>query len=1188
MSINISYSSELMSNYVQAETVGPGHRFEALQTNDGHSLLFSISTDNILYLTEELLGEKTGWQQSDLSTILAADFPSNASVQAKMFTAGQNTANDTLEILLVLSVNDTDYLYFADSYNKEDSGNISMNWVQIPFDADTTSAASLVISSVYLMSTANYSLSIVDVKSATDGNIDRYYIDNQKKKSTKYWNLFGIPADYNANQAVQICGGRKAEDGVDGVYNLGLNAGVPTIIYQELYDEFGDGAGYISRLLLPNNVKPNAIASAPSINTLPTTKLQTKPVVATITTTYTDLYVTGDPTDSEDSGGLYFFAADNQHDQSTGVLLTKSPLFKEVTNLYAYKTSTKVVVWGLNRAQQVFYTQAPLAQISDPASWSYPLPLASGVEQISPYVNRVNGGNTYFAHTGTDELKKVFQDPNSSCWQKQDILLPTNPDIKAQKFDSYTTQIKVVDEFNNPIVDAEIDISSSYRVPVYINYHYYVLDTAPIPVKTDATGSIQIVQKVDGLQAACLQLQSSKLDGILLINPMNNATAKVTTLTTPESLSAATATDDKGNNPKPLVPTDTSEDDLNAAAASIQSLSDAYDSFLPSDANAEQIAFIVRPTPTLQLGVVSNIGDAMSDFADAVVVAAGDVFSMLEHATDYIIEIVEDTVQEVWNFVCTIGGKVLTFVVDTIEKVVGAIQAIFQAIKTLVKDLIQFMKFLFSWGDIQLTKDVFSNMVTILMQGTLDTAQTLKDDIDKVFQGLEDKISSWAGIDDAGPSLNDMSSSQDTSNMTSAPGDFLQYHFTNNAGNATYTSSDAANLTLPDGALDELSNTLKLNTDSDETIIQTLKNALKLFDEEIFKDDKYKTMSLTDLLKTSVGILADTLLQLAQDVVDALFNLVIKIADVAIGIITQPIRIPVVSDILEEFFGINTSFSWLDIIMLIGAVPATLGYKILKQEAPFSTDDNYTNPLLNAESMDDLERIIKGTSSKKSKTLSLSVVTGPTPIQETIFTLGRLFSSVSSAISAVFVIPSNTAGLGSVAVINAANTINNLLGVGLNILVNVFAQPVPIQNKFTNVLYYSFTSVLALEKIIFATAVIGYRHDKGLVRLVKDCDQIASVIIKGALGVTTVEHAIELVLNYEDNPAQSNLAFAQCGVDFCGIANSVIETALVFVPPTPSATIATAKAVGEVTDTVIYCGAGILQLVQSVYAAIED
>lgn len=1186
MSINISYSSELMSNYIQAETVGPGHTFQALQSQEGHSLLLSISTDNVLYLTKELVGEKTGWQQSDLSSVLYANFSNDATISVKTFAAGQNSANSTLEILLVLTVNNVDHLYFANSYDEEDDGNLVMNWMEIPFDADTTSAASLVISSVYLISTANYALSVVDIQNATDGNIDRYYIDNQKKKSDKFWNSFAIPGDYEGSQVIKICGGRKAQDGVDGVYNLGLNAEIPTIIYQELYDEFGDGTGFISRLQFPSNANPNAIASTPSASTPATTKLQTKPVVATITTTYTDLYTT------TDAGDLYFFAADNQHDGSIGLPLINNELFQEVTNLYAYTTDTKVVVWGLNRAQQVFYTQAPINEVTNPASWSYPLPIASGVEQISPYVNRINGGNTYFAHTGTNELKKVFQDPNSSCWQKQDILLPTNPNVKSQKFDSYTTQIKVVDEFNNPVVDAEVEISSSYRVPVYINYHYYVLDTTSISVKTDATGSIQIVQKVEGLQGACLQLQSSKLAGILDINPMNNAAGTITTLTTPESLSAATATDDKGNNPKPLVPTDTSEDDLNAAAASIQSLSDAYDSFLPSDTNAKQVAFVARPTPTLQLGVVSNIGDAMSDFADAVVVAAGDVFSMLEHAADYVIEIIEDAAQEVWNFVCTIGGKILTFVVDTIEKVVGAIQAIFQAIKTLVKDLIQFIKFLFSWGDIQLTKDVFSNMFTILMQGTLDSAQTLKDGIDEMFQGLEDKISSWADIGDAGPSLNDMSSSEDTSNMTSAPGDFLQYHFTNNAGNATYTSSDAANLTLPEGALDEVINTLKLNTGSnpeaDETIIETLKNALQLFNEEIFKDDKYKTMSLTDLLKTAVGILAETLLQLAQDVVDALLNLIIKIADVAIGIITQPIRIPVVSDILEEFFDTSISFSWLDIIMLIGAVPATLGYKILKQEAPFSSDDNYTNQLLNAKNMDDLERIIKGTSFKKSNTLSLSVVTEPTPIQGTIFILGRLFGSVSSAVSAVFVIPSNTVGLGSIAVIKAAKTINNLLGVGLNVLVNVFAQPVPIQNQFTNVLYYTVTSILTLEKIIFATAVIGYRHDAEVIDLVEGSDQIASLIIKAFLGLTTIEHIVELFSNYEDNPVQSNLAFAQCGVDFCGIANSVIETALVFVPPAPSATIATAKVASEIIDTGIYCAAGILQLVQSTYAAAED
>ncbi len=52
--MKIIHSSELMKNQRQAEIMSPGAAFQALQTYDGHSLFFSIGTDQVFYLTKEL------------------------------------------------------------------------------------------------------------------------------------------------------------------------------------------------------------------------------------------------------------------------------------------------------------------------------------------------------------------------------------------------------------------------------------------------------------------------------------------------------------------------------------------------------------------------------------------------------------------------------------------------------------------------------------------------------------------------------------------------------------------------------------------------------------------------------------------------------------------------------------------------------------------------------------------------------------------------------------------------------------------------------------------------------------------------------------------------------------------------------------------------------------------------------
>jgi len=63
-------TSELMQNYFQADVLNPEDKFEALQTDAGASLLFSIGTDGVLYLTKEVVRSTHGWNRDDLSSAL--------------------------------------------------------------------------------------------------------------------------------------------------------------------------------------------------------------------------------------------------------------------------------------------------------------------------------------------------------------------------------------------------------------------------------------------------------------------------------------------------------------------------------------------------------------------------------------------------------------------------------------------------------------------------------------------------------------------------------------------------------------------------------------------------------------------------------------------------------------------------------------------------------------------------------------------------------------------------------------------------------------------------------------------------------------------------------------------------------------------------------------------------------------
>ncbi|MBK9453895.1 MAG: hypothetical protein IPN95_31775 [Bacteroidetes bacterium] len=1165
-SINISYSSELISNYMQAETVSPDHKFAAVQTHDGHSLLFSIGTNGVFYMTEEISGISTGWVKNDLSSALAGAFPTATSLAARTFAVEQNEVSNLFTLAMVLTVDGNDHLYVADTYTRNPDQSVTVNWTAIPFDATgTTAPASL--ANVYVTQTATAPLIVVDAINPSDGAIDRYFIDTQNAVSDQCWNLFNLPVDMDGSQPVQICGGCKAGGFVNGIYSLGTVGGKQSIVYQELYDPFGlpeITAGATSRLNLPEGTVPQAIASTPSAQTTSNNSF-----------TYTDLYAT------TSAGELYFFAADKQQDKAVGVKLATNALLADVNALFAYTDKGKTVVWGLNRAQQVFYMQSSTFGVAMEANWSYPLPLGNQIEQISPYINRVNGGNTFFAHIGTNSFKKVFQDPISTTWQTQDILLPADPSVTAQKYDSYTTQINVVDAYNAPVANATVKIGSTFRVPVYVNNHYYVLDTTAIDIPTDNQGCITVIQRIENTVGAGLKVQAVSGGDILSINPMQAGVTKVISIDSADGLSKATTTDDKGNSPKPLVSPDTSTDDLNAAAASLQSLSSAYSAYAPTTtsvtATGTTTQLLVQPSAKKV-----SASDSVSSLGDAIVVAAGDLFSFLDNAVDYVIDIIEDTAKNVWNFVCTIGGKIFTFVIDTIEKVVGAIEAVFQALKTLVKDLIQFMKFLFAWGDIQRTKDVFKNMTMVFLQDSLNSMAGVKTGLDAGFARLENALNSWAGL----PAESTSSSATMNSTMASQNGQqssstssFLQYHFVNNAANATTTdTSSNEDGSLVASLFDSLVESLK-----DEA--QIIQDAVTSLWTEIFEDGQYRTMTFQDLVKKVIGILGDALIETAQNVTDTLLDMVIAVAGKVISILESPIWIPVLSDILEEFFDTTIPFSWIDVIMLVGAMPATIGYKILTGNAPFTQDDGFSDSLLAAKSVDDIFEALGKSVTIPSNSLRLMVSASdaaqPSDGQIILFQISRVISATSSILSAIFFPFVNTPGIENLQALKIANVCNQLVGSLSNATVQVFAQPAPVRNTWFKVFNFGLIGAMVTEKAIFAGYMIYAKVKNKDTKAADLANKVLTLVFQGINVIFIAEHLIELGINYEDDPKLSNLAIVQAMDQFCAVGNASMNLAATFAPEGGGKNIVIGVGVG--IDLV----AATLQCVQVVYAGIE-
>jgi len=923
----ITFSSELMTNYMQAEIMAPQAKFEALQTSTGLSLLFSVGTDNVFYVTQETHGvSSTGWTKTDLSSAqIAKDFSGKTGITCVTFAVAQNVADGTIGAAMVVNDTQNDHLYLCLGNSNSDASWLTQPvWVAYPYDNSQVPAPSAIsIANVFISETSSGQYIVADIvqnPASPEKLISRYYIDPKKTEGCA-WNVHNLTIDLQAGN-YSTCLGRQHGQPIDGLYTIGQVGGSPQFTYQPLYNAFDQAvAANPCRLVLPGNLTAQAIASCRNSDQS------------------TDLYVMA-------NGGLYYFASSNQADSAQGVLLFENSLFSGVSHLFAYSTGTQVYIWGLNQADQVFYATCPIGQINTAGAWSYPLPILSGVDLISPYVNCANNGNTFFA-VGGSTLYKMVQSPTTGLWASQSITLPPPAvNTPAQSFSSYTTRIQLADSNNQPVAKSPLLLSAASCGSFFINNLYYVLDTTPIPINTDMAGSITIIECVSNLQGTQLTVAAQGGNPVA-INPMDKPFNKAVQLNSVSSLQSAVITNPDGST-QALIASGASPTDLGSLALSNQRLAAVY-------------ANVSSPTKTPAATA------APASAPQGIAADAGDIFKWLESGVEAEISIVEDAASGLWHFIANIAGQAYYGVLDCAEKVVGAVQWLFNAIKTAIGDLIKYLQFLFDWQDITRTKQVVENLINLFIQNQINGLSTLQSEFDGMIASAQTAINNWAGITDwtglGSSATASLAAGSNPVQNQSASTTMLSHHFQNNASNLSTTS-----------ALPNAPSTQSVLT----TFLQALGNEEKALDGVLtqFQDlaGEYSALTLSQVLEKIVAILADGVLDSAKVVMDALFEVLIDLAAGALEILNMQIYIPVVSDILSDF-GVP-SFSFLDLFCWIAAVPVTIVYKIANNAAPFLDDAN-TGFLISATDYQTVVNTLNPAQNAASSTQAVTLVSMP-------------------------------------------------------------------------------------------------------------------------------------------------------------------------------------------------------------------
>lgn len=1029
-SLTLTHESDLMQNYLQGQVVSPQGKFEALQTHDGHALLFTLDSSSVFHVIQERSGStQTGWEIFDLSTAaIQAQFGGggqNKDAIVRTFDAGQSALDQTISLAMAVSVGGSNHLLASLGNSSSDTSWVTKPaWTPYPFDAiDQTPPSSIKIAGILFAettTTGGQQYLIVDIDRSAQGqttkDIERYYVDPSKSTGS-YWVKHDIPVDIEDGTATyQSCVGRLAHNTVDGVYTSGTVAGAAQLIYVPIINEFGTGPPLPTRLSLPGGASPSAIATARNMDRTSSSYQAA-----------TDLYAISGST-------LCRFAADTQASGKPGMPLVTSGFLSGTDKLMAMTQNGVTVLWGKNSDDQVYYLSCPDAQVSLPGSWSTPIPILSGIERVSAYSNVADGGNTIFA-SGGGKLQKLMQATgasSSNVWRAQEITLAAPPSEKALSFKSYTNAIQVVadDDQNSPLPapggGVELLLSTKTRAPVYINGLYYVLGQTPISIKTDSTGSVTVIEATDDITGTAINVSVDGGQTWTSISPMDNSFQKLTALgSSVDELRSATIR--RGSvvaggftgapsTRTPLIDPATSDTDATALSTSLASLKTVYTKVKTSTAPVSQQP--ISPSSSPPSSVVPTTlflaSSPISSLGSGLAIAAGDLYRWLKSGVEAAVSVVKDTISDMWHFIATISGQVYRAALDTVDAVIGAVEWVFNAVKTAIEDIVRFVEFLFEWDDIRRTKDVMHNVVKQYLQNQVDSLPAAKLAFNNQIAAAEQAVNTWAGISDWSSLLGDPASKPcagTASNPTKGqtPGSrLLTSHFQNNASNLTIagdqpTINAAAAHDPVDILVRAVASEAKVGT-----AVQELMEQLAI---------KLDSMSVGDALNAVAAILADGVLSSAQVVVDALLDVLVQLASPAISLLDTKIHIPVISDILNAL-GV-TDISFLDLFTWIAAVAYTVVYKAANHgTAPFPAGDNNVTAMISATSWDALAAIFSSPPPQTTLSPPNDEATGPsfmvldaapssstttstTSLKSTIFIAGHSIAGITSLLSAL-------------------------------------------------------------------------------------------------------------------------------------------------------------------------------------------
>ncbi len=974
--IKFTAKSELIKNHKHAEVKVANSKMQALQTSDGHALLFSIGNDGVFYVSQETPGSSLGWTTTNLSDSVVQIYRNKGRGQTyfcKSFDVAQSFNIGFIDLVLVITIDNTDYLCVSLQNPMTDATwKQPISWDPMDFGQyDITPKR--VITNAYITFENNQNdlidkyvvFDVLKDNSTQDRLLSRYHIDlmgvyfsnnPHYRPGPDIWKLQTYDTSYY-NVTSHTILGMPTGYGY-GTYTLQEGADSNKVYFNPIYSN--NDLPYVpTEIEVIGNRNPTAIA-----------------VIKNLLGGPTSLFIACDGVVNVNGKKIYYYAPSTSGNPTS---IIENDLFVGVSELYADTTATETILWGRNLQGQVFRLKCPKGQEQTPSAWSVPIPIIINATKIAPYLNRVTGHSVIFANTTDRGLIKLKQDPATKIWQERKIYLQTTDVNKIVEFESFTTHIQCTDENDLPIVEPiSLKITTDSHASMYVNNQYLTIDKdSNATFMTDETGTLTIVQETHSLSAVHFKVVEPTSGVFIDVKPTTSILEKITSITSWAEFAAKKVYDELGveSNITTRTPTEQQKADFMTA---ITNFKNAYNKVKNPATAARNVSETTTSTWGMSfqennwqyhegqttLNVFNGTNNLATrdavltsiDPANAIDVIAEDVFKWLKHAFTDVSDFMIHEVNNAISFLIKVGEKVYRIALDTVHAVAHAVEWFFNKIEIAWEKLKQWVGFVFNWKDIMATHGVLRNVYKLHSKQALDFINTFETIINDKFTHLQAEIAVWTDLN-AVPIYSDTASTtnkQKPQSFTTPQANYGTHHYKNHYLELGSTKD------LPIVAPDEsIFDAILAIIESDLATFVIVKD--RLYNEVIVP---FHTLTLTEILKRIMGILAIQTLEIVKRTLIGIINIFKNKLQNALNSLSKPIEFPVLSWLYHKYTGFV--FNVEDAVCMVCAISSTVVYKIEELTAPFIVGDPLTTRLQTVTTLADFQSMYSTVISSRS------------------------------------------------------------------------------------------------------------------------------------------------------------------------------------------------------------------------------